>query len=271
MTLAITFDTNVAIRIVNHILRRSLEEDRLFLELGRRITQRKLSPFVTEASLSFEVLPAEGRVLGVLSSFALLPEHRDLPRAEIDPAAAERIDRYVDVGFRVLHAPRIGLRTFMKIPALSWAPDERFNIDERMERYNTLVDRFAHMGPARLKELGAKSVRFHSLDTSLAQSLPGFPVPEQQMWADGLVAEVLKPTLFQSKREALGVIRKLFSDWFDLDSVASHYAYGLDFFCTEDKGRGKGKFEIFHLDNRVLIRREFGVEIISPNELLARL
>lgn len=271
MTVAATLDTNVAIRVANHILHLCREEAPPFIELAEAVAHEKLVPFVSEASLSFELLSTEDRVVGVLSSLALLPEHRKLSQAEVPPTAVNRVRKYRGAGFGFLRAPRVGLRAFIKLPPDAWVPDERFGITRRRERYDAFVGRFAHMGPERLRELGARLARKRGLASAQTEHLLGRPVSAERLWVDGLIAEVLETAQSERSNHVLGQIRKLFSDWLDLDSVASHYGYGLDFFCTEDKGRGEGAFGIMHPDNRERVRDEFGVEIVSPDKLMKRL
>lgn len=264
----VTLDTNVAAPVANHLLVRNKIPNMVFSRLARAIVEGSIHPYISEASLTFELLPPKARVTGVLSHYAVLPGNRSHPRAHLPPPAERRIKGYRDAGFKVLHAPRVGLAAFGNLLVDMWASDDHFSLSERQARFNCFEQRFGHMGPIRLKELGAELVSIHNIDTTQVSTLPGFPSPEKQMWADGLIAELGDPRKFKTESEVLGAIRKLFSDWFDLDSVASHYAYGLDFYCTKDKGRGTSGFEILSASNRKCLSEKFNVHVVSPEELL---
>ena len=62
---------------------------------------------------------------------------------------------------------------------------------------------------------------------------------ERYLWRDGLYAEDDKQKLFPTPQAFHKAFRNVMSDWADLDIAATHYAYGNDVLCTEDKGSPK--------------------------------
>ena len=63
-------------------------------------------------------------------------------------------------------------------------------------------------------------------------------------------------------------IAKAFAEWADGDTVAAHYAYRNDYICTNDIGRSAGSRSIFSSNNRAWLKDNFGIEIITPKELV---
>ena len=60
---------------------------------------------------------------------------------------------------------------------------------------------------------------------------------------------------------------KRFGDWADADSIASHYAYGNDIFCTNDVARGAGSVSVMSEANKRKIEERFEIEFRKLNEL----
>ena len=74
------------------------------------------------------------------------------------------------------------------------------------------------------------------------------------------------PKLFSNRDKFSHHFHQSISDWMDLDIVGSHYAYGLDYFCTLDRGGSAGSTYL-HRDNDFILRK-YNVQIVSPAELL---
>ena len=62
-------------------------------------------------------------------------------------------------------------------------------------------------------------------------------------------------------------IAKAIAEWADGDSVACHIALGGDFFCTRDTAKKAGRKSIFSEENLNWLKRDYGFQIISPEEL----
>lgn len=266
----VTFDTNVYTPVASRADQGQVSSNDVCSQILQAIKAGKISPYISEATLTFELLPVEDRVHGILRQYAL-GHQTPTPKTPLPSAASQRVKKAVKVGFKVLRAVRAGLASWITIPKEAYAPDTRFPREERLKRYNQLCQAFDHIGPCRLKALGVKLVRTHNLDTSIALHLPGSASPEQHMWADGLLAELRNPKQYPSQANFLGEVGKMFSDWFDLDSVASHYGYGLDYYCTQDTGRGSPDWVIFHPENREHLSEYFGIRIVDPETLLCSL
>ncbi|HRH36986.1 MAG TPA: hypothetical protein PK760_01490 [Flavobacteriales bacterium] len=66
-------------------------------------------------------------------------------------------------------------------------------------------------------------------------------------------------------------IIKAVAEWADGDSIASHIAIGGDFFCTMDKAKSGGSASVFSTANLATLHAEFGLVVVTPTELAAKL
>ena len=62
----------------------------------------------------------------------------------------------------------------------------------------------------------------------------------------------------------------LFLRWADGDTVATHYAYGNDFLCTEDTGKSSSSL-VFNSSNRHWLQKDYGLSLVSISQLAAKL
>jgi len=53
----------------------------------------------------------------------------------------------------------------------------------------------------------------------------------------------------------------------DAMSIAAHYGYGIQLFCTEDRGRGAGSKSVMSQHNRLQLRKRFGIRFCSVKSL----
>ena len=66
-------------------------------------------------------------------------------------------------------------------------------------------------------------------------------------------------------------VEKAFAEWADGDSLAVHVAYGLDIFCTHDKGKSAGPNSVLDPQHRAWLTGTYGVCFSTLDELVARL
>ncbi|MEJ0050182.1 MAG: hypothetical protein WDN02_03025 [Methylovirgula sp.] len=62
-------------------------------------------------------------------------------------------------------------------------------------------------------------------------------------------------------------IRLAIAEWADGDSVAAHYGYGLDLFCTHDTGKNASGASILDAANRKWLSETHGVRFVTLSEL----
>lgn len=66
-------------------------------------------------------------------------------------------------------------------------------------------------------------------------------------------------------------ISKAIGEWADGDLVASHIASGNDLLCTEDRGKSADGPSVFDNENRLWLRANYNVHIVSIRELASHI
>ncbi len=70
------------------------------------------------------------------------------------------------------------------------------------------------------------------------------------------------------------MVPELIAEWADTDAVATSIAHGVSFFCSNDIGKGasgKGVNSIMTPTNSAQITARYGLEFITPKQLLSRM
>jgi hypothetical protein len=181
-------------------------------------------------------------------SITITPEQPD--RQPVHPKQAERFREAFGLGIRLLGAPRIGMP---RAEDQFYAVDHPGKLEERLNRYLDLGQEIETRG------LGCS--RALALATRLAIGAP--PVGP---W-------------FQSLGNARGIhetheVGRAVAEWADGDSVAAHYGYGNDYFCTLDCGKGESKRgdpAILDAANRAWLSADYGIQFVTITELTEKL
>src|SRR3954468_4917016 len=264
----VTSDTNVVGPIAAPKEYSELESQRPAIGLIRgQIAGGQIEPYLSEASLSLEALPREARLNEFFRSWAM-DDPVKLPLSS--PVRQNVFEQAFALGFKVLRVPRIALKALLEIPARSWAPDAIYPQNERQERFSQFVralpeDRLEH-----LKRLGTELAKTHNLQPNqeVAKKL-GTTVAEASLWIRGLIAEFDHPLKFSTQKRYVNEVRDLVAEWFDQDILASHYAYGLDYFCTMDEAGNAGSTGILSSTQRGQVEAQSAIKIVAPEELEA--
>ena len=66
-------------------------------------------------------------------------------------------------------------------------------------------------------------------------------------------------------------VERAFSEWSDGDALASHIAYGIDVFCTADRGNSNAGPSVLDGGNRAWLASEYGVWFMTIEEVAASL
>ena len=143
---------------------------------------------------------------------------------------AARVERALALGMRILNAPRNGCVRMDDVSAELYAQDA----DE--------------------EALATRLMRFESIAAAIEARGLGY-------------AHMLKVTRFSPGDERK--MARAVAEWADGDSLAAHYAYGNDLFCTEDRAAKAGRDSVMHPAQRGWLRRAFGVELVSIANLAA--
>jgi hypothetical protein len=261
-----TFDTNVVERMFspedypNYLHAAELEKIRQAVSAG------KLQGSISESTFTLEALNRNVRIDEFFREWANKTSNIRLPKA--DPIREKVLKRAVSEGFTILHVNRAAYKSFIEIPGTAWAPDTRFEIEERQNRSSQFVRAFPDK-VRELKALGAELVILHKIDLSRTPKAAGALPPEQLEWLKGIVAEFDHPKKFSTQRKFSNHVKEIVSEWADTDMLGAHYGYGLDAVCTLDVASGSGSGSILHPNNRASLQSKYGINIISPVDLAA--
>lgn len=257
----VTFDTNVYSKVVpsnmarifrvssltNKDRRKSGYHSLLGWYLGICIQRRRIMPAIAEVSLKAEVIPHIQRVALLLSAgkYAVSPE--------IEERRLETLDRMFRIGFKVLRTPRIAYGAVCSVPKENWALDVLHTQEQRQLRYDRFVQHFKDYALQALVSFGNDLVGIHRLKEPSAS------------WIHGIASEEAQPKKYRSIQEFQGKLRQLLSEWADFDIVATHYAYGYEILCTEDRGRSETS--IFSKQKADELFTSFNIQIRSLSDV----
>ncbi len=214
------------------------------------IIQKKITPFISEFLLTYEVLAKDIRQ-DILQNTEPLLFQSDGERFTISsnpklhPGNHPKDDLYlekaIDLGFKILPGKRFGK---LINPAIK--SDWYYFLDED---YMETSQRFADI----VKFIDSLGVGHHRY-----QEVSGiFSRPH------------LKP--FENIKAYQGSKKKLseaISEWSDGDSVALHLAYGLDYFCTNDHAKNAGTKSVFSPAIQTILLDKFNFRKVIPGELV---
>jgi hypothetical protein len=193
--LRVTFDTNTLDPITQPELAGSMRVE--CMTIHESLQSKRLEGFFCET-----ILTVEGQPPG-------------------DDTVA-RVQRALDLGIRILSAPRAGSTRILSGELYASAADE----PTRLTRYESIA--------AAIEARGLGYARRSKVATG------------------------------NSRKRAV-------AEWADGDSVAAHYSYANDLFCTQDRAVRAGRDSIMHPANRGWLRRVYGVEFVNIAQLAARL
>lgn len=168
-------------------------------------------------------------------------------RQPLDQRQADRFGSAFALGMKLLGAPRTAM----------------VRVDD--------PDNTRYVAEPDEEKLGQKLERFFTAATAIEAR--GFGCAKAQAIADQIRAEIGgdesfifylgKPRTAAEQR----LINQSIAEWADGDSVAAHYGYGLDLFCTEDFGKGAARGSVLDENNRAWLAEEFGMQFVTLAEL----
>jgi hypothetical protein len=278
--ITVTFDTNTYSGIARPQLGKlfskilPLTRDRLQSKRRRLawwyiqwcIRKGRIRAGIPEAAFAAEALQNSDRV------DLLLAVGTASPRPVIPQIRMTVIWRALQVGFRVMTGSRIAYGALPPINPSERAPDENYPIRERQDRMSRFIRHFDDYPLRALQDFGEQLSRAHSLaasNQSAAQAAALNKVTlDRFLWREGIGAEAVLPRQHASTEAFLKVLRGLMADWADFDIAATHFAYGYEWLCTEDKGKLVSN-SIFGAQHAPDVEGMFGVRAISAVDLAA--
>ena len=166
-------------------------------------------------------------------------------RAPVHIKQGERFATAFDMGVRLLGAPRVGMPRVEGGPYVQEASDA---LDERLDQFFNILQAI------QARDLGFPRVT--AIATRWADRAPGQP------WYRVLGTA-------RDVHETREVARAM-AEWSDADSIAAHYAYDNDLFCTLDLAAGeskRGQPAILDAVNRQWLSSTVGIKFVLLSEL----
>lgn len=160
-----------------------------------------------------------------------------------------RANRALDLGMRVLSAPRIGTVRINDPDGDLYVKDpDREALSMRLKRYEAIA--------TAIEARGLGFARVLKVAGLLANRASGAQSGEVELGRE-------------SDRRSINKVARAIAEWADGDSVAAHYAYAGDLFCTEDRATKAGASSVMHPSHRAWLARAFGVKLVTLAELAA--
>jgi hypothetical protein len=257
MPLRVTFDTNTFDKVVRPNVYANDPQHSKFVAIHHAVKRGEVIGFISETIIVLEGIGRDDRasVFGSIDvqsgtvqtsgdtfEITLAPQQHRKP---LHPKQAERFNEAFKSGFRLLGAPRIGMP---RVESDFYAAESDEALPQRLDRFVTLARAIEARG------LG------HPRVLAIARS-----------WAARAPSEPWYQVLGKAKdiHETREVSRAV-AEWSDADSVAAHYGYGNDLFCTLDVAAGearRGDAAVLDADNRQWLSTGFGVKFVSLSDL----
>lgn len=236
------------------------------------ISDRRILPYLSQSSLTIEALGREQRIHEYFRACTQFGH----PPVKVPQIRCEVIDAALNLGFRVLRVPRLGLPPFVPVDDRHYAEERVYAHDVRIERYSVLRRSFPDdggLGP--LKKLGSEAAaahglrsRAHAMARDLGARTDHLPPEEEMEYLRGIVAEFDAQRIVGNDRKKwTRRVRAALAEMADADTVAVNYAYGTDVLCTSDAAGEGGTKGILHPDRRADLEAAHGIRIVSPEAL----
>ncbi len=250
--LKVTFDSNVWEKIVR--------KEPNFEVLTNRIIAGEIEPYICEIAVSLESIRKRERLSfwktykpkveiiredfidnRVKGTIGFGPDNEAHPG--LHPKLKEYLLEACSLGFKVLRMINTGTVRSPEIPE-----QMKINLSE-MDEYWSYADKLDACSTY-IESLGAGPYQYFNF-----KKLYGF---------NGYsITEII--------RELPENLEKKFSDsiaeWVDGDALSAHYAYGNEYFCTQDTGKNAGARSVFFPDNLKKVSNKFKLKVISASEL----
>jgi hypothetical protein len=169
-------------------------------------------------------------------------------RKPLDPQFSDKIQAARNLGLRALMVPRL-------LAGGVCAKDEDGTLFEPLED----LEQFVAKAVCLRSEIGARDIG-HSAAVSLGLTFNARDgVFGQELWFQGLSRARTKGERKQVARAA--------AEWADGDSVAAHYGYGIDLFCSEDFGQNTSGASVLDDNNRKWLNEGFGIHFVTLAKL----
>jgi hypothetical protein len=254
MPLTVTFDTNALADVISPETSQHPTDPADATWVRGAVLAGSIRGFFSETLITIEGIKTKDRA-AVLSSARLVSSSSSDSENSItikvafqqdrnpsEPRFSERIQAARSLGMRALMVPRL-------LGSGVCAKDDYGTLFEPVGD----LEQFVARGVRLRSEIGARGIG-HAVAVKLGLdglSQPGF-------WYQGL------------RHASRNKVKEAVAEWADGDSLAAHYGYGIDLFCTRDCAKKAGKVSVLHPDNRRWLSEEFGIQFVTLAELAER-
>jgi len=254
----VTFDTNVWRRVVEI----EIDSRDEYQKLRCRIENKDVEPFICEIALSLESISRKDRpqfwesyipqmeVTGSFDNtqysgvFSISPDTSKHPG--MHPILQRKLVEAQRLGFKVLRMTNFGTVRCPEIPDSMYTDFSEKNFWVYCERVAQCSDYIASNGWGRAHYETLKN-EYNLVGSSVINCLSKIPPEKSKAFGDAI------------------------AEWVDGDSIAAHFGYSNEYFCTEDRGKDAGKSSVFYEENLADLKQAFGLKIVSMSELLETL
>jgi hypothetical protein len=260
--LGITFDTNTLDRVSRPARFPKDSRQTEYLKIHEAIKTGRVEGFFCETLVTLEGVQNKDRIAVFggtrirseirqaapnAHQITLSPEQPD--RQDLHPEQVSRIQAALALGIRVLKAPpRVGGIRLEHSDANVFLQDrDDANLAARLDRSTAAAEAMEARGLGQARA------------ASLSQQFANRAKTPNMSWLQGL-------SLARDIHEE-NAVKRAIAEWADGDSIAAHIGYGIDFFCSEDKGNGAGAASVFDDTNRQWLSTAYGVKFLTLTEL----
>lgn len=245
--LGVTFDTNLIEEVLDEDKAR--QKGIVHLRIHEAIRDGRIKGFVSRVYFAHDAILKNERIDKLCGDVEIcLPSRgRDCGPLKFMQMAKIPLDGYHERTLTLMH--KFGVQC-LDIQRKFWpivdsplplykVPDD---YDKRANAMREFIENELHCGFARFRQYLRSSVGAEGDDMTL---------------------------LFRLKEidYSIGGFNKAFAEAGDGDSLAAHYGYGIDLFCTSDEASHAGKNSVFSVENQQELKKCFGVEIVSIVQL----
>jgi hypothetical protein len=163
-------------------------------------------------------------------------------RNPLHPQHAARVEGALALGMRPL-------RTAARIGGYHLKPGELFAPPGGIDGLLRCMDKVNELS-TRIDSRGIGRARAVNLGLQFCNHDPAEP----ELWTNGL------------KHANANAVKEAIAEWADGDSVAAHYGFGMQLFCSEDMGKSSGD-SVLNCANRKWLSEDFGIEFVTLAEL----
>jgi hypothetical protein len=255
----VTFDTNVFDKAIRPETYSKDPDFREMTIVHKALKDARIQGFISDTTITLEGIRRDDRatVFGnthvrrsvaqtAEDTFTITLTTEQPDRPPVHPKQRERLIEAFRLGVRLLGAPRTGMP---RAEEQFYVIEDPAALLQRLDRYFSLLTQIEGrgLGSARAVKIAARFVP---------------PEDLQRLWftALGTVKDITE------RRE----VARAVAEWADADSIAAHYGYGNDLFCTLDFAKAetkRGEPAVFDLENRAWLTENFGIQFVTLVQL----